>query len=196
MLKFELRNIKSAVSKNCHPHGLPVLLGIADVFPFPPYDGEHPAYELELDGVEHRAGVFSLRGLALVVARHLVIVSYRRKRRLGYRGLDGCHGQFRDLGPSPDGGSRGVGERRDPDVTGVLPGIVEGLEIVGGGDGGDGVDGSYALYACQQRVARQDLRVLADGLLHLLLDPVYESSDDGGQLPRPLDLPAHLPGGP
>ena len=102
MLKFWLRNIKTATLQICQTYtlqicqtyGLSVLLGVADVFPPPPYDGEHPANELELDGVEHRARMFSLCGLPLVILRHLIVVCYCRECSLCYHGLDVGHGQL------------------------------------------------------------------------------------------------------
>ena len=166
-----------------------VLLRAAYIFPVVPYDGEHPADELELDGVEHRALVLALRDFPAEVLRHLAVVCHRRERRLRYGRLDVGHGQLGNLRPPHDGRAGCVRERRHADVAGVLPWVVECLEVVGGDDGGDGVDRPDALYAGQQGVACHDLRVGLDGLVHLLLDPVYERLQYARQLQRPADLP-------
>lgn len=155
--------------QDLHSGRFPVL-GDRHVGCTPADGGENAVNQLGSDGIENHQAVLSLSTLSLVICLQLRVVLYGRRSAVAQQGLHLPVGQGTDSRPSPDAAARRVFEGGYPGVTGELPPVFEGREVLGIDQEGRSRNQTHAHDRLDQLEVLEDLLVLLHGGLHLLFD--------------------------
>ena len=147
-------------------------------------NGEHTAYELGSDHVEHRHGMLSLCGFPLVVPPVFAVfhVGCGRDRGQVEQRLDVLVRPLRDLGLGMYAFPRGVSEGCQPRVAEELPRVLEPREAHGDGDHVERHPVADAVHRLEQLHLTAYLLVRGDQLSQLLVKKLklfVERLDDG-----------------